>query len=576
MNSTFFGLEMARRALFTQQHSLHITGHNISNANTPGYTRQTGVHTSTHPQLSYSLRQNPKAGVTGTGVKMDEIKRMRDQFVDRDLRKQYHSMGEWEARKEALQQIEYIYNEPSESGIATAFDNFWNSWQELSKNPGEENPTARTVVLSQAEALAESINSIYQKFLDMEEQINFTINTKVDDINSLGRQIADLNDQIHMSEATGDNANDLRDKRDALIDDLSKIVNIDVNEDNYGMVSINIHGAGLVIGRNSYNLDFDMDDPESTIDWVEQEDQLKTRSGELHGLLKIRNETLPYHMNSVIDIAANLTETVNEIHMDGYDLNGDPGQHFFTGIGYDGGVNPISAEFFNTDEGTISLTSLFENGDSRIEDFYNDDGTAFTFNLLDDEGNLVPGVTIDKNANSMDITLGNLDSLDSGVYTLEIAEGGEIWNIDVGVNTNVIPTRDSNLINVNPELSHNNIAAASEPMGLEADGSNALKIGRLKHEGITGLGGATFDDYTKSLISALGVETREAVRMVDNQEVIVEQLEFKKESVSGVSLDEEMTNMIKFQHAYNSASRMVTTLDELLDVLVTRTGIVGR
>lgn len=472
MRSAFFGLEIAKRSLFTHQHSLNVTGHNIANANTEGYSRQRGIHAATYPQFSYSLNRPTFAGITGTGVEMQEIRRMRDQFIDRDFRNENQIFGEWETKRDILQKIEYIFNEPSDSGIRSVLDEFWNSFQELSKNP--ENPTVRAVVHQRGIALAETINHTYTQFKELQMQVNEAIDVKVKEINSLSLQIADLNDQILKTEATGDNANDLRDRRDLLVDQLSKIVKLYVDEDNNSMYTISVTGAALVTGKYYNPIEFDVADITSVITFTDLGYNLVTDGGELKGLLEMRDNALPYYMKGLEDIAQALMDEINPIHSTGFGLG-------------DVGVDP-----------TLTGNDFFISG------------------------------------------TGN------------------------------------NLIELNPDLDVLERIAAASSNNTPGDGSNALRIAQLKQAKIATLANGTFDDYTKSLISALGVDTQEAIRMTDNQELLLTQIENRRESVSGVSLDEEMSNMIKFQHGYNSAARMITAIDEMLEVVVNRMGIVGR
>jgi len=472
VRSAFFGLEIAKRALFTHQHSLYVTGHNIANANTEGYSRQRGIHAATYPQFSYSLNRPTFAGITGTGVEMQEIRRMRDQFIDRDFRNENQIFGEWETKRDILQKIEYIFNEPSDSGIRSVLDEFWNSFQELSKNP--ENPTVRAVVHQRGIALAETINHTYTQFKELQMQVNEAIDVKVKEINSLSLQIADLNDQILKTEATGDNANDLRDRRDLLVDQLSKIVKLYVDEDNNGMYTISVTGAALVTGKYYNPIEFDVTDITSVITFTDLGYNLVTDGGELKGLLEMRDNALPYYMKGLEDIAQALMDEINPIHSTGFGLG-------------DASVDP-----------TLTGNDFFISG----------------------SGN--------------------------------------------------------NLIELNPALNVLERIAAASSNNTPGDGSNALLIAQLKQKKIATLANGTFDDYTKSLISALGVDTQEAIRMTDNQQLLLTQIENRRESVSGVSLDEEMSNMIKFQHGYNSAARMVTAIDEMLEVVVNKMGIVGR
>ena len=477
MRSSFFGLEIARKALFTQQQSLDITAHNIANAGTKGYSRQSGIHSATSPGLTFSLNRPTYAGLMGTGVEIQEIRRMRDSYIDSDFRDENQILGEWETKSELLQKVEYIYNEPSDTGIRTVLDGFWNSFQELSKTP--ESTPARSLVYQRGVALTDTINHTYSQLKKLQTQVNESIEIKVRGINSLSSQIGDINDLIHKIEASGDNANDLRDKRDLLVDELSKIVRINVHEDNRGMYTVSVSGAALVIGTENNQLEFDVNNLESNIIFEGMGYELIPNGGELKGLFNMRDDTIPKHLENLEKMAFALKEQVNAIHEEGYSLGAD---------------EKSELEFFIT------------------------------------------------------------------------------------------ATGDNSLISVNPELADvEKIAAALGPpesdTGEESgtgDGRNALRIAQIRYDKIAGLGDSSIDDFTDSMIAVLGVDAQEAIRMTENQTLLLSQIEYQRESVSGVSLDEELTNMIKFQHAYNSAARMVTAIDEMLEVIVNRMGVVGR
>ncbi len=467
MKSSFFGLDIAKKALFASQYALNVTAHNIANANTEGYSRQQAIMSSTHLESLYGFNRSFFKGQVGSGVTIEEVRRIRDMFVDYDYRNENQALGEWEIKSDFLQKIELIFNEPSETGIRSVLDNFWNAFQELSKHP--ENLTVREIVYQRGVDLADTINHINRKLSDLTDHANFTMETKVGDINSLSRQIAELNLKIQQVEITGDNANDLRDRRDLLIDRLSKIIDIDVNENEHGQSVITISGTPLVQGIYYKELKLDETAEPPEIIWAKTGRNVDIQSGELRGLLDIRDDVIAEYQNNLKQLADTLRDEINAIHKNGYGLDGSNGINFF----------------------------------------------KEAVDLSDDE-----------------------------------------------------------LIAVNPYLDIEQIAAATDAANLPGDGSNALALAQLKNAEV--INGGTFDDFTKSLVSRLGVQTQEAKRMVDNQELLISHLENRREMASGVSLDEEMANMVRFQHAYTAAARLVTAIDEMIGIVVERMGLVGR
>ncbi|WP_418791024.1 flagellar hook-associated protein FlgK [Phosphitispora sp. TUW77] len=485
MSSTFFGLEIGRKALQVQQAALNVTGHNIANANTEGFTRQRAVMSATKPFAMPSFTKPAGAGQIGTGVEVQEIRRVRDDFIDLQLRKENNVFSEWEEKLDSLQKLEVVFNEPSESSLRTVLDRFWEAWQDLSLNPELE--AVRMTVRESGVALAETFNHLDRQLGELTDDIDDSINIAVDEINNIATQIATLNDQIVSVEVQDDNANDLRDKRDLLVDELSKSIQVSVREDEYGSLKVSIGGRALVTGTEVFEISA-VADPGNNgyveLQWADGS-AVRVESGELKGMLDTRDTIVPSYQDQLDELARTVVVEMNSVHAAGYGLDDDVG-----GINFFDPIDPLDPT-------------------------YPDNITA-------------ANIAVD------DAIMNDLD----------------------------------------------NIAAASIPgdplnPGLNAgDGSNAINIVELKHMEL--IGTATVDDYYNAMIAELGVQAREAERMTENQELLVTQLENRREQVSGVSLDEEMTNMIKFQHAYNAAARVVTAMDELLDTVVNRLGLVGR
>lgn len=481
MTSTFFGLEIGRKALQTQQAALDVTGHNIANANTEGYTRQRAVMTTTTPFAYPGFNKPLGAGQLGTGVQVQEIKRLRDDFIDLQIRQEINKTGEWEAEQNSLQKLEVIFNEPSDAGLRTVLDQFWESWQELSKKPELE--AVRSTVRQRGIAVAETFNHLDRQLTDLTNDLNATIRVKIDEINNTARQIATLNDQIVRIEVQGNHANDLRDKRDLLIDELSKIIKINVNEDKYGSLAVTVGGNALVAGARSFTINATTtgpNNPNVDLVWAADNSLVSIQSGVIKGMMDTRDIMVPSYRTQLNDLANAIVTATNTQHFGGFGLNktaADPHYNFFDAAGLTAGQISVDA------------------------------------NIIAD--------------------LKNIAAANSAADPLAVP-----------------------------------------PVFNEGDGSNALDIAGLKNQAL--IGAATVDDYYRGMITQLGVQSQEATRMTDNQNLLLSQLENRKQEVSGVSLDEEMTNMIKFQHAYNAAARTVTAMDEMLDVVVNRLGLVGR
>jgi len=481
MTSTFHGLEVGKRGISAQQTALSVTGHNLSNVNTIGYTRQRAEMQAT-PSISINGVQ------LGTGVNVNSLVRLREAYLDAQYRGENKNLGYWEAKSDTLSKIEGILNEPSEDGLANALDEFWKGWQELAKNP--DSAAARAVVSQNGVAVAETFKHISDSLEQMQTDLKNVITTKTSEINSLASQIGNLNEQISRLVANNYQPNDLYDQRDVLIDQLSKLVNVTVtpNANGNGMVDVSAGSGVLVSGKTASTLAIDFDQTTGLVNPDEIKingSKVTLESGELLGRIESygiqgggTKSTIPSMMDKINDLAKTFAEKVNEVHKSGLNLENI------------NGGSPASVDFFV--------------------------GTSAK---------------------------------------------------DLMVNPDIL--KNLNLIS----------AASEESPGHSStgNGKNAQAMADIKFDSSLTFNGATSSvgDYYRNIIGQLGIDSQEAQRMEKNSEGIVNQIGITRQSVSGVDLDEEMTNMIKFQQAYNAAARMVTTMDQCLDKIINGMGRVG-
>lgn len=497
MRTTFSGISIALRGLQAQQLSLDVTGHNVANANNPNYSRQTALHAATKPYPTPMLAFTPTHGQLGTGVEVGQINRMRDGFVDLRLRQQLHDFHYWDTLRDGLSQVELFFNEPGENGIDHALDQFWDSLQDLSREP--EFASVREVVVQRAQVLVEAIGATRGHLQSLRESVNGNIPLKVSEINSLGTRLAELNIQIGKISATGSLPNDLLDQRDALLEELSQLVDIEVVQDHAQMVGVTVGGASLVHRGTFYNLMSGSAAAEDQgyrrhgVFWAATGNEVIVESGELAGYLHLRDGEIQDALDGLDQWTYNFAAKFNEIHRGGFDLQGN---------------GPAS--------------------DQGEPDFF----------LFEQQG-LAPG------------------------------EPPPFAAMNIKVNENI--------------AANTALIRASSVQHNEGNGQNALELARLRFERVIqtdGGGGQstsiTIGDAFNALISKLGVNTQRAIKMSENEETLTEHLRNLKEATAGVSLDEEMANMIRFQHAYNAAARMMTAVDETLDTIINRLGVVGR
>ncbi|WZL73735.1 flagellar hook-associated protein FlgK [Clostridiaceae bacterium 35-E11] len=544
MSGTFFGFNIARSGLFASQRAIHVTGHNIANANTPGYTRQRLEVVSSNP-----LALPGGQGMLGAGVDTNAIENIRDEFLDFKFRGENESFGEWNVRADVLENIEAIMNEPSDTGIRTVMDEYFASLQKLSTNADEEGLTVRALVRERAIALAKTINTMGHQLEKMQKDLDFQVNTVVSEINGYADQIAELNSQIFRFELDGSHANDLRDQRNLILDQLSERVNIDTFEDKNGKFHVLVSGKPLVSHQRVFHFATEErvkgnkknnSDMENLLDvkWADS-NSLKLKSGKLKGLLDARDNAegsekgIPYYMEQLNNFAKTFAAQTNMIHREGYGLKGTTGVDFFE-------MNGGAFHDKTTD------VQSFMTANPKLSE-------AQAIAQLEKNGGAALGITAYE-----DISI--IKMIENGTPKYYVTPKVTATSLAIS------KTIDNDL---------NAIAASSTHAGLPGNGDNALRMNQLKNEG-TMFDWGKPEDFMKSLISNLGVDTQQAQKMAKNQSVLLEHLENKRQSISGVSIDEEMSNMIRFQHSYNANARMITTIDEMIDVIVNRMGLVGR
>lgn len=519
--STFHGLEMAKQALFAQRSALYTTGHNISNANTEGYSRQRVNFQTTipyPPAASRTLSHHP--GQMGTGVEIGSIQRIRNKFLDYQFRAENSKMGYWNERSEALSRMEELLNEPSDTGLGKTLDQFWQSLQDLAVNP--DNSGARSVVVNRGLAVTETFNhfsrSLQSIRTDLNNQINVMVNNESDDkkstINSLLKQINDINEQVQKIEPHGYLPNDLYDERDRLIDKLSELVNIKVEYHKSSPSSLD-HADGL-----------------ASIELVDDIGQSLTNDG-----------IYLIHVNENNGNELTVNEMSVEFATDGYKE--------VTAVRVGGTELEIPLQSIGALSGLIEAYGYAENGE-----------------VLGDYPNMLN--ELDTIALALADAFNGQHKVGQDFYGNEGDDVADFFIFTPGA-------QGAATITVNPDMLEdpNLLAAGNEAEG-SLSGANALELARVLDLSLDDLGEASIRNYYASRIGQLGVQAEEADRMAGNTEILKSQVERERLSTSAVSLDEEMTNMIKFQHAYNAAARNMTTIDEMLDRIINNMGIVGR
>ncbi|MGE5560004.1 MAG: flagellar hook-associated protein FlgK [Chloroflexota bacterium] len=490
MRTSFLGYEIGRRSLQAHQLALAVTGHNIANASTNGYSRQVLRMQATSPYTMPTMSKVYGAGMIGTGVQVTDIRAVRDYFLDAQVRNETANIGYWEAQQDILSEVEVIFAEPQEVGLRSVIDQFWSAWEKVAANPSQTQ--YRQTLVQRGQELSDTFRTVFNQLRDLRQNLRETIASKTVEANALLRQIADLNRQIVRVTGAGDNPNDLMDERTRLTEQLARLVNVETHVESNGSMNVIVNGHAAVSGFAYDQLVTD----DTTLDtgpfvprWQNTGDQLNLAgggigqsigSGELGAYVDANNRLVKGYQDDVEALAQSIVLGVNAQHAVGYGLGGETGLDFFH---------------------EATAVETYFAASIRVEDA---------------------------------------------------------------------------IIN-NPSL----IAAAdAPPIPPETEpppgaGANAREIARLVQSGIT-VGGATIDDFFRGLIGGLGVASQAAERQAENQKLLLSQIENQRTAAVGVSTDEEMINLIKFQQGYNAAARLITTFDEMVDTIINRMGLVGR
>ncbi len=599
MTNQFTVLNTALRSLQSHQRALDVTGHNIANAETEGYSRQRAEMTTTRPYTRTARNMPTDAGQIGTGVEVESINRLRDEFIDGQIRSQNQSSGRWNKIAEGLERIEYIFNEPSDSNLDQALTDFRDSLQELSNNP--ENSAVREEVRQRGQTLSDTFNDLHRRLRDYQESLNDDVGATVDEINSIFERIADLNREIVHAEASGQDANDHRDSRDLLLDELNELVDVSAREDDRGNLNISLDGTSVVSGTSFNELEtVENGDRQDEVHFAHIDREANVRGGELRGIMDVRDDELEdNYIEDLNQMAETLANEFNAVHRTGFDGNQERAGDFFdidTGpddeaqaLNLAGDIREssenIAAGNYSDNPSVARLNPgwLDEDGLDDIEDedyyyrldvsqFSEEERVEFTFEELyfgdtrhefeveleyDEDNEIYEATIYDEEGNELadGITIEDLQD----VSTENLFDPEQFDEID----------EDEGLINDFRFGLHSRGEANISFDPSAGSGSNAgLLANIIDEEGFEDLDGSSVKDYFEGVISSLGVDGQRANRMVENNELMSEQLENQRQSISGVSLDEEMANMVKYQQGYAAAANVITTAQQNMDTLM--------
>jgi len=558
MSGLFATLNTSKGGMFAQQQYINVTSHNISNANTEGFSRQHIVLQTARPQTIAG-----GVGQIGTGVTVSAIERTRNQFLDYQIRKESSLLGNYSVRQDYLSEIEGIFNEPSDTGISELMSEFFDAWQTLSKNP--EKSDARTVVAQKAKALADELNHTYKKLNDTKDNAAKEIQNNLFEVNTILDQLNSINKEIITVTIAGNNPNDLLDSRDLLLDELSTKFGIDTRnqilngitckpEDNDSMNLIrnkdsqDINKLGFV-NKLTKNPDGSYD-----IEYYKNGDMTSDKNKVTLTGVTLSDEQYENLNNGRVLV----TEEDGNVNLTGGALNND--QIFNPSSGRIGGLQSIheDAESYIEQANTLAKTLAFAVNAIHTEGIPAGEQYAFFVNSGNDPLDY-DGITAGNIAMNSDI-LKNVMLIQAGASKGSGSTDGDralaLASLrDFGLNIDSIQSgkkKDGSVYDYK--------AFVEEHLGITAEG-NVPKFNTID-------GGVKVEGFFKNTINKLGVQSEEATRIVKNQNTLLKGLLERRLSTSGVSLDEEAIHLVQFQHAFQANAKVITTVDQLLDVVI--------
>ena len=620
MPSTFSGIELGKRSIMAHTDAITTAGHNISNANTEGYSRQRVQLKEFDPLYRPDLERPERAGMLGQGIDTQSVERVRDEMLDSRIVESANKESYWDTRSKYYTMLEQIYNEPEDVSVRSNMDKYWESWQELSLHP--ENQASRQAVVTRAENLTDSIRSKWENLMGVGKLINADIEATVKQVNDYAKQIASVNMEIVRSKANGDNPNDLMDRRDLLVDKLSSLINISTDQRDTDEFMVHLGGQILVQGGVSRGFEL-----ETVVDnngyeklvWADTGFDAQISGGSLGALIELRDVDVRNEIQSLNTMTLNFADLVNDVHKNAYGANNVTGLNFFTQQNF---VENINGNFDRNGDGEFDHSYIFRftgntkldaheqiglegvmtfNGPSgNVEVAYHptdtvetvinriNDANAEVKAYLDRNNNLVLKASTSQNVENPDFVIRHVE--DSGFFltgysgilrgsgaenAYDFAQADSV-NALGGAKYSVSPVLNpAGYIEVNPLIKNDVLSVASAFLdsagNVNAGDSRAAKeIAAIRNSQVMIGKNRTFDDYFADSVTNVALKGEQAENNYNSHNAIMNDLRSLRDSISGVNIDEELADIIKFQHGYNAAAKFVTVWDSLLDTVINR------
>lgn len=570
--------------LFAAQAQIDVAGNNTTNVNTEGYTRQ-------RVSLTTAMSQTTATGVYGRGVSIDSVVQIYDSLLASTLRTESSDLSYYTTLQNNLEAVEIYFNELEDgSGLGEAMSAYFDAWSDLANtatDDSDESQIKKQTVIETAVTLSEKIRDSYEYLTSLQDTANTQIEGYVSSVNEIAQNIAYLNGEIAAIEVTGVTANDLRDTREGLLNDLAELTDITVSDRNNGQIAVFVNGHALVDEGQSYYIAAEQTDAEDNtyqIYWAasskstEKEDITSSfTTGSIGAMLDIRDEILTGYKETLDELASSLITETNQVHSLGQ------GTDRLTQIT---SANGVANSRYALNEPAGSFDTPVTEGVMRIT-------------VYDEDGNIINNydIEIDPSTDSLNSIINKISASDGNVNggdiqatlsqdnTIKITAGSGLYFAFTEDTSGFLVASgtygfftgsDASDIDVSSLLQENSSYLATSLTGAEGDNQNATAIAALKSEGVVGDTKVTFDEFYALFAADIATDKASADTYAETKQNAVDEYTLKMESISGVSIDEELTDLMKFQRAYEASARFITVIDEMLDKVVNGLGTGGR
>lgn len=618
MSSTFFGLNIGESGLYAYKAAMDTTAHNISNAETDGYTKQVMGQ-----QASRALKVNSTYGMAGTGVTVTGVTQQRDTYYDLKYWSNNTIYGDYSTKSKYMSEIENYFNDLEDDGFTTAYNSLNDSLEELQKDPSSL--TVRTQVINYAKSLTDYFNSVSVDLKGIQQECNFEIKNQVDQINSTAKQIAALTKQINTLEISGGKANDLRDQRALLVDNLSQIANVSVSENTVGSgvgvtsYVVKLDGATLVDGAESNSLKVvprdekvDQNDIDGLydIEWENGQkfnERSQSLGGSLQALFEVRDGNNQSNFNGTTDAQEgdNYITVTDPSITDVNKLNIPEtgtikvGNHEYTYKGFEytkDADNNIYTYTFELDDNLTAdavdeQVSIGESIDykgipyymSELNEFARTYAKAFNdihrsgVDLNGDSGedfftatSKITGqeYTFDPVKGSTDSSYYDYNTYNSqtGDYYQQVEDGQPLYGSYYFITAGNFTINDDLMDDANKMVTASDITNGVENND-KVDEMIALKENKMLFDQ------GSPDGFFQTLVADIGIDADKANTFSNSQSDILDTVKNQRLSISGVDTDEEAMNLVRYQNAYNLSAKVISVMNEIYDKLINEMGV---